>query len=93
MVVFVALKLSLLRNANLLKDLLFACDESEFDTIQDHAGWVIKWAREMIKIGEDAIPAKEINELESSVVHGSKLEALNLISGLGQDVKQADGKA
>ena len=68
------------------------CDESEFDTIRDHAGWVIKRARETIKKGEDAIPAKESDELESSVVHGSKLEALNLISSLGQDVKQADGK-
>ena len=44
----------------------------------------------MVK-GKDELPAME-SENDSTVVQGSKMEALNLISNLGEDVKQSDGK-
>ena len=67
------------------------CDESEFDNIRDHAGWVIKRVRDTLVKGKDELPAME-SENDATVVQGSKVEALNLISNLGEDVKQSDGK-
>ena len=67
------------------------CDESEFDNIRDHAGWVIKRVRDTLVKGKDELPAME-SENDSTVVQGSKVEALNLLSNLGEDVKQSDGK-
>ena len=66
-------------------------DESDFDSIRDHAGWVIKRARDTLMKGKDEVPAKE-SETDSTIIQGSKIEALNLISSLGEDVKQTDGK-
>ena len=59
------------------------CDESEFDNIGDHAGWVIKRVRDTLVKGKDELPAME-SENDSTVVQGSKVEALNLISNLGE---------
>ena len=68
-----------------------ACDESDFDNIKDHAGWVVKRARETLMKGDNKIPAKE-SVTESTLVYGDKAGALEIISALGKDVKQADGK-
>ena len=68
-----------------------ACDESDFDNIKDHAGWVVKRARETLMKGDNKIPAKE-SVTESTLVYGDKAGALEIISALGKDVKQADGQ-
>ncbi|CAB4021258.1 Hypothetical predicted protein [Paramuricea clavata] len=68
------------------------CDDSEFASIKNHAGWVIKRARETISKGEsDSLKVME-TEGGPSVVCGEKHKALELISTLGKDFKQADGK-
>ena len=67
------------------------CDESDYDSIRDHAGLVIKRARDTLVQGEDELPAKE-SDTDSTIIQGSKIDALNLISSLGEDVKQTDGK-
>jgi hypothetical protein len=67
------------------------CDDSEFASIKDHAGWVIKRARETISKGEsDSLKVMETEGGPS--VCGEKRKALELISTLGRDFKQADGK-
>jgi hypothetical protein len=68
-----------------------ACDESDFDNIKDHAGWVVKRARETLMKRDNKIPAKE-SVTESTLVYGDKAGALEIISALGKDFKQADGK-
>lgn len=68
-----------------------ACDESDLDNIQDHAGWVIKRARDTVTKGENKIPARE-SVTDSNMVYGDKTGALEIISTLGKDVKQANGK-
>lgn len=64
-------------------------DESESETVRDHAGWSIKRARDVIMKGQHQIPVKE-NKQESTIVHADKSSALAIISHLGQDVKQGD---
>ena len=66
------------------------CDESDFDSIRDHAGWVIKRARDTLAKGDDELSVRE-SDVDSTVIQGSKMETLNLISSLGEDVKQTDG--
>ena len=68
-----------------------AYDESDFDNIKDHAGWVVKRARETLMKRDNKIPAKK-SVTESTLVYGDKAGALELISTLGKDFKQADGK-
>ena len=68
-----------------------ACDESDFDNMKDHAGWVVKRVRETLMKGDNKIPAKE-SVAESTLVYGDKAGALEIIYALGKDVKQADGK-
>ena len=67
------------------------CDESDFDSIRDHGGWVIKRTRENILKGESDVRAKE-SVGGSEVVHGDKGDAMKIIATMGEDVKQPDGK-
>ena len=64
------------------------CDESDFDSIRDHGGWVIKRTRETILKGESNVRAKESAE----VFYGDKGDAMKIIATMGEDVKQPDGK-
>ncbi|CAB4031185.1 Hypothetical predicted protein [Paramuricea clavata] len=67
------------------------CDASHFDNIKDHAGWVVRRAGETLMKGYNKIPTKE-SVAESTLVYGDKAGALEIISALGKDVKQADEK-
>ena len=68
------------------------CDESDFDSIRDHGGWVIKRTRENILKGESDVRAKESVGGSEVVSHGDKGDAMKIIATMGEDVKQPDGK-
>ena len=70
---------------------LSAYDECDFTSIKDHAGWVVKRTRETLTQGGNKIPAKA-SVADSTILYGNKVEALEIVSALGKDVKQADGK-
>ena len=70
---------------------LSAYDECDFTNIKGHACWVVKRTRETLAQGGNKIPAKA-SVADSTILYGNKVEALEIVSALGKDVKQADGK-
>lgn len=61
------------------------CDESNFDSIRDYAGWVIKRARDTLEM----MSYQQGKVRQTRVLF--KAARFNLISNLGEDVKQTDG--
>ena len=67
-------------------------DEMESCAIKDHAGWAIKRARDMIKsMFEDQLKI-QMSLTEQTAVPIERAKALALISQLGEDQKQVDGR-
>ena len=75
----------------MIEESLKYCDKSDFDSIRDHGGWVVKRTRESILKGGSDVRAKESVD-GSVVVHGDKGYAMEIIGSMGEDVKQSDGK-
>lgn len=66
-------------------------DEMESFPIRDHAGWAIKRARDIVKSSSiDQLKIKH-SPRDDVVLVIDKKQALDLISDLGKDEKQADG--
>ena len=67
-------------------------DDMEFAAVTDHAGWAIKRARDIVK----SSTVTHLNIKKSTVSNVTceidKSEALELISKLGEDQKQHDGR-
>lgn len=66
-------------------------DDTEFNSIKNHAGWVLQRAWETTSKG-DSLSLKALQVVEgSNIVHGDRNKALDLISSLGSDAQQDDG--
>lgn len=66
-------------------------DETETETILDHAGWAIKRARDVIKKGAENLQLTQSNDPDSPLINANKTTALTIIKELGDDVAQHDG--
>ena len=62
------------------------------ESLLDHAGWAVKRAMDVINSGPNELPARGTVAEDSEVLLANKPNALEIISPLGDDVKQADGR-
>ena len=67
-------------------------DDMEFAAVVDHAGWAIKRARDIVKSSSVARLSIKKSNVSNVTYEIDKSVALELISKLGEDEKQDDGR-